>query len=101
LGLGLGQPLPQFQRPRQNIRDHIGNAFVIALIQHAPLVHGGQLVDGCQHFHVVRVITRREQMYEHIAARRDFSARQRDLMVAAAQGEQFVFLMENHACSFT
>jgi hypothetical protein len=39
-------------------------------------------------------------MHQHIAARCNFSARQRDFMVAAAQGQQFVFVVENHASSF-
>jgi hypothetical protein len=73
---------------------------VIAFVQHTPLVFGGKLVDGCQQLQVLRGVTGREQVYEHIAARRDFSARQRDLMVAAAQGQQFVLVVENHVCSF-
>jgi hypothetical protein len=103
-GFGLGrsyQPLPQLQGPRQYFGDHVGNAFVIAFVKHAPLFRGGKLVDGCQQFQVLRGVTGREQMYEHIAARRDFSARQRDLAVAAAQGQQFVLVVENHVCSFT
>jgi hypothetical protein len=74
---------------------------VIASVQHAPLVLGGKFVDGCQQFQVLRCITGREQMYEYIPPRRNLSAWQRDLMVAAAQGQQFVFFVENHVGSFT
>jgi hypothetical protein len=73
---------------------------VIAFVQHAPLLLRGKLVDGCQQFQVFRGIPFREQVHQYIAARRDFSARQGDLMVAAAEGQQFVFVVENHACSF-
>ena len=73
---------------------------MIAFVQHALLLHRGKLVDGCQQFQVFRGVTGRQQMHQHISARRDFSARQRDFMVATAQGQQFVFVVENHACSF-
>ncbi|HUE00705.1 MAG TPA: hypothetical protein VMR62_14120 [Bryobacteraceae bacterium] len=70
---------------------------MIALVEHAQPGFGWKLVDGCEQFPVLLRVSGRKQMHEHVAARGDFPARQSDFaLVATAQGQQFVSVMENH-----